>query len=143
MKARLDNSTARSSGCDEIFYEMFQVCTDYIVPLLCGIWNKSGEVGYLLRNWQAVTLPPLYKKNVRTDPTIIAQFSCCPGVNRLLKLILESVFNPSTGSAPLKLASSQYRNIGGYIVRYAACVAAGMNYTAVLHLKIGLGFRAT
>ena len=60
--------SGRSSGPDGLLNESFIPGKQYIVPVLCVLFNKIFEKGYFPKDWSEGYVIPLHKKGNKNDP---------------------------------------------------------------------------
>ena len=53
---------------DEVFVEILQLLPKDFAQILCGLWEKCGELQCIVQEWQEGTLVPLYKKGLLHQP---------------------------------------------------------------------------
>ena len=125
----------KASGRDELFTEAFKVAPRHFAEVLCAIWTKCSELGYLIRDWRTAIMVPIHKHGPKLDPANYRPISLLSHGRQMLSAAIGKFIQEQYEFHPTQLGFREHTGTETAIVRHAHNYLQGLKYTAVLDLK--------
>ena len=125
----------KAAGVDELFSEAFKLAPEQFATILCTLWAKCSELGYLIRDWCTALMIPIHKSGPKCDPSNHRPISLISHARQMISGAIGAMIQEKYQFHETQLGFRPGTGTETAIIRHSYNHIEGYNYTAVLDLR--------